>query len=137
MGPPPAAGVQPRAGKTRNPWGVWLLSLVTCGIYTYYWYYKANEEVKDYDANIKVDPVLALLAVAFGGILCLIPPIVSIINTGNRIRQAQQTAGVEERCSGGLGILLAILGGFHEVYYQSQLNKVWDKYGNPAEDTVL
>jgi hypothetical protein len=131
------AVTQPRAGKTRNPWGVWLLALVTCGIYGYYWYYKVNEDVRDFDQSIKVDPVLALLAVVFGGYLCLIPAIVSIINTGSRIRQAQQTAGAEERCSGGLGLLLAILGGFHHVYYQSQLNKVWDKYGNPAEDTVL
>ncbi len=133
----PGGVTQPRAGKTRNPWGVWLLALVTCGIYNYYWYYKINEEVRDYDANIKVDPVLALLAVAFGAILCFVPPIVSIYNSGTRIRQAQQTAGAEERCSGGLGLLLAFLGGFHHVYYQSQLNKCWDKYGNPPEDTVL
>jgi hypothetical protein len=136
-GPPATAAFQRRAGKTRNPWGVWLLALVTCGIYNYYWYYKINEEVRDYDSNIKVDPVIALLAVAFGGILCLVPPIVSIYNSGTRIRQAQQTSGAEERCSGGLGLLLAFLGGFHHVYYQSQLNKVWDKYGNPPEDAVL
>jgi hypothetical protein len=36
-----------------------------------------------------------------------------------------------------LGLLLLILGMFNMVYYQSQLNKVWDRYGNPEEGTVV
>jgi hypothetical protein len=141
--PAPVAGGQPsvafqrRAGKTRNPWGVWLLTFVTLGIYGYYWYYKINEEVRDYEQTIKVDPTLSLLAILFGGILCLIPPIISIINTGSRIQQAQKAAGASERCSGGIGLLLALIGGFHHVYYQSQINKVWDRYGNPAEHAFV
>jgi len=126
-----------RAGKTRNPWGVWLLSFITLGIYGLYWYYKLNEETRDYEQSIKVDPALSLLAILFGWGLCIIPPIVSIINTGSRVQQAQKAAGASERCSGGLGLLLALVGGFHHVYYQSQMNKVWDRYGNPPENTRL
>jgi drug/metabolite transporter (DMT)-like permease len=135
--PPYPAGFQRRVGKTRNPWGVWLLALVTLGIYGLYWYYKINEETRDYDQSIRVDPTLSLLALLFGGLLCSIPTIISIINTGSRIQQAQKAAGASERCSGGLGLLFAILGGFHHVYYQSQINKVWDQYGNPEPGTVL
>jgi Domain of unknown function (DUF4234) len=129
----PGTAFERRAGKTRNPWGVWLLYLVTVGIYGLYWYYKLNEETRDYEQSIKVDPTLSLLAI----LLCVIPAIVSIINTGSRIQQAQKAAGASERCSGALGLLLAIVGGFHHVYYQSQINKVWDRYGNPPENTRL
>ena len=126
-----------RGGKTRNPWGVWLLSLMTLGIYGYYWYFKVNEETRDYESSVHVDPIMALLALMFGWVLCFIPPIVSIFNTGGRIQQAQKAAGSHDRCSGALGLLLAFLGGFHTVYYQSQINKVWDQYHNPDPGTIL
>ena len=63
--------------------------------------------------------------------------LVSVVRTGCRIRQAQEAAGTSERCSGGLGFLFVLLLGTHLVYYQSQLNKVWDRYGNPPEGTPL
>ena len=37
-----------RVGKTRNPWGVWLLALVTLGIYLLWWYYTINNEIREY-----------------------------------------------------------------------------------------
>jgi hypothetical protein len=124
------------AGKTRNPWGVWLLGLVTLGIYQLWWYYEVNRELRDYDEHIDVQPGVALVAVLFGGILLGIPPIVSWVKTGGRIAQAQRLAGSTERCSGLVGVLLALIG-FGSVYYQSQINKVWDAYGNPLPGTPL
>ncbi len=131
------AGFVRRVGKTRNPWGVWLLSFVTLGIYGLYWYYKVNEEARNYDPRINVSPGLALLTIMFGGILCGIPPIVSLFRTGERIGQAQQRAGRQERCSGLIGLLLALCAGTYLVYYQSQLNKVWDTYGNPLPGSAV
>lgn len=43
-------------GKTRNPWGVWLLSLITIGIYPLIWYFKINKELRDFDPSIDVQP---------------------------------------------------------------------------------
>lgn len=63
--------------------------------------------------------------------------LVSVFRTGGRIQQAQIAAGAAERCSGGLGLLFGILGGFQTVYYQSQINKVWDRHGNPPENTAV
>jgi hypothetical protein len=123
------------AGKTRNPWGVWLLSLVTFGIYQLWWYYEVNRELRDYDERIHVQPGVALMAQLFGWIL-LVPPIVSYVKTGGRIAQAQRLAGSTERCSGLVGLLLSLIG-FGSVYYQSQINKVWDAYGNPPPRTPL
>ena len=47
--------------KRRNPWGVWGLVFVTLGIYGAVWYYKVNNELKNY--GIDVNPTTALLAV--------------------------------------------------------------------------
>jgi hypothetical protein len=126
-----------RVGKTRNPWGVWLTTLVTLGIYGYYWYYKINEEVRDYSPSVQVDPAISLLAYIFGGFTCGIVTVVTIVKSGGRIAQCQQDSRAQARCSGGLGFLFLILLGTHVVYYQSQLNKVWDQHGNPAPGTVV
>ena len=39
-----------------------------------------------------------------------------------------------KRCSALLAFLCV---GFAPVYIQSQLNKVWDQFGNPAEGTPI
>jgi Domain of unknown function (DUF4234) len=120
-----------RVGKTRNPWGVWLLSLITLGIYGLWWYYTINSELREYDDRINVQPGIALLAAFFP-----ITNIVSWVKSGGRIGQAQRFSGSKFRCSGLVGILLALIG-FGIVYYQSQINKVWDMYGNPERGTPI
>lgn len=132
----PASGAIQMAGKTRNPWGVWLLSVVTFGIYGLWWYYTINAELRDYHEQIRVQPGLSLMAVLFGYFTLEIATVVSWVRTGGRICQAQQLAGSRARCSGGIGFLLVLVG-FAAVYYQSQLNKVWDACGNPPPGTVL
>jgi Domain of unknown function (DUF4234) len=125
-------GSSNRIGKTRNPWGVWLLSLITLGIYGLYWYYMINAELRDYDQRIKVEPVWSLLAVVFPLITLYIATLVSWVRTGGRIGSAQQISGSRHQCSVLVGVLLGIIG-FGIVYYQSQINKVWDQYGNPTQ----
>lgn len=120
-----------RVGKVRSPWGVWGLSIITLGIYQLYWWYKVNEEARDY-GGVQVEPVLALLA-----LFVPIANIVSIVRTGGRIGQAQSSGGLASRCSGGLGFLLALLFATHLVYYQSQLNKLWAQHGNQPPGTAV
>jgi hypothetical protein len=109
---------------------------VTLGIYGLYWYFKVNAEVRGYDDRVKVEPVVSLLAITFGALL-IVPPFVSIYKTGTRIAAAQEAAGTNERANGMLGLLLAFLWVFYMPYYQTQLNKVWDRYGNKEADTAL
>jgi Domain of unknown function (DUF4234) len=49
---PPAYPVAPQgwgpAGQARNPWAVFGLSLITCGIYFLYWTYVTFQEMKDH-----------------------------------------------------------------------------------------
>jgi hypothetical protein len=119
-------------GKTRNPWGVWLLGLTI--VYPLIWYFKINKELRDFDPSIDVQPGTAVLAVTIGVILIGIPPLVSWAHTTSRIQKAQKLSGSRARCS----LLLCYVSSlFGSVYVQSQLNKVWDQYGNPAPGTPI
>ena len=52
--------------------------------------------------------------------------IVTIVRTGQRIGQAQEnTTARTARETAGSDCLLAVIGGFDLVYYQSNLNKLW------------
>ena len=96
-----------RAGKTRNIFLVWLIwPLITLGIYHFVWWYKINREARDFDDNIKVDPMLSLLAILIGWVI-IVPPFVSIYRTGDRIGKMQQDAGMDVSCSGLLGLVLS------------------------------
>lgn len=72
--------------KRRNPWGVFLLSLVTLGIYWVVWWYKINNELQNY--GVDNDPGVATLAIPLGGFI-IVPPFVSSYRTADRIRTAQ------------------------------------------------
>jgi hypothetical protein len=110
--------------KRRNPWGVFLLTIVTLGVYQYVWYYKINNELKNY--GIVVDPTVATLAVTLGW-LAIVPPLVSYYKTADRILQAQERSNAGERMIPVLALVLVlVVTGFHLPYYQSQINKVWD-----------
>jgi hypothetical protein len=126
----PVAGGNRVAGKTRNPWGVWGLSIITLGIYHLYWYYKVNAEVRDYDPSIEVEPGISLLAQFIP-----IANLVSIVKTAGRIARAESSSGASGRCSGGIGFLLIFVFGTWVVYYQGQLNQVWAQHGSPEPGT--
>lgn len=120
----PPVTVGRRVGKTRGPVAVWLLSLVTLGIYFLVWWYKINREVRDFAASIEVSPGIATLAVSVGS-LVVVPPVVSIVRTGQRIAIAQQSAGLPPTCSGVVGFLLSLVFGVNVIYYQAMLNQIW------------
>ena len=116
--------------KIRNPWGVIGLSLITLGVYYWFWWFFINREMRDLGNARGVDlgqsPGTSLVAVTLGSIL-IIPPFLSIWRTGRRMEGAQQAVGI----SGGSGPvfflmhLIPIVSLFAPVYLQSQLNKVW------------
>ncbi len=118
--------------KRRNPWGVFLLSFVTLGVYFFVWWYKINNELKNF--GIKSDPTISTLAVTLGAIV-IVPLLVSYYKTADRIRQAQEKAGSSERMIPVLGFVLwLVISTFAAVYYQSQLNKAWDALAAAGAD---
>ena len=114
--------------KKRSPIGVWLLALVTLGIYYFVWYYKINDEARRYLGDEEIKPVVALLAVLVGWILLLIPPFVSTYRTGQRIQRMQEKAGVTDTISPGIGLLLFIFSRLDMPYFQEHLNRIWRRY---------
>ncbi|MBO2453125.1 DUF4234 domain-containing protein [Actinomadura barringtoniae] len=123
--------------KRRNPVGAWLgLPMITFGIYGMVWFYKVHAELFGYDRRTGDSAMNALLSLLFGSITLGIWPLVMWCKLGGRIAQAQRAAGLPATCSGGMGFLLGILG-FGVLYYQLQLNKVVDRYGEtPAGQQV-
>ncbi|SNS79798.1 protein of unknown function [Actinomadura meyerae] len=129
-----AAGVNM---KRRNPVGAWLgLPMITFGIYGLVWFFKVHDELHQYDRRIDNAATGALLSMLFGAVTLGIWPLVVFVKLGGRIAQAQRAAGLQPSCSGGMGFLLGIFG-FGVLYYQIQLNKVVDRYGDtPAGQQV-
>jgi Domain of unknown function (DUF4234) len=113
--------------KIRNPFLVFVWSLVTLGIYYFVWYYKINRELRD-ASGVNVSPGVALLAVTVGW-LVIVPPFLSWYRTFERIVQAQRDAGVANEASPILGFILFVIAVFflpvEVIYAQDELNKVW------------
>ena len=126
-----------RMGKTRNIFLVWLVwPLITLGIYHLVWWYKINQEAHDLDADIEVNPAIAVVAITLG-VLIIVPPWVSIFRTGDRIGRMQSAAGLPSSCSGVLGLIASFFFGLHSLYYQNELNKIWARLGGAAEGTIV
>jgi hypothetical protein len=126
-----------REFKKRGPIAVWLLSLVTVGIYFFVWYYKINKEARDYLGDETIKPGIAVLAIFPGIILLLIPTIISVLNTGKRIRRMQEHAGVPDTISPGIGLLLFLISRLDMPYQQEHLNRIWNRYLQAQGPNVL
>jgi hypothetical protein len=70
--PPPTAqvGGTGAIGELRKPLTVVLLSLVTCGIYTFWWYYRNFEDMKQHSGE-GVGGLLGLLLAIFCSIIAV------------------------------------------------------------------
>lgn len=122
-----------QAGKSRNiilVWFVW--PLITLGIYHFVWYYKVNREAKDFDRRIEVNPAMAVVAISLGWLL-IVPPFVSYYNTGQRIARMQRSAGMQPTCNPWIGLILVFILSLHSLYYQQEMNQIWNRYHVPAE----
>ncbi|HET8528527.1 MAG TPA: DUF4234 domain-containing protein [Gaiellaceae bacterium] len=113
--------------KIRNPFLVFVWSIVTFGIYYLVWYYKINRELRD-ARGIDVSPVVALIAVSLGWIV-IVPPFVSWYRTFERIAAAQRAVGTSSEANPILGFILYVIAVFmlpvEVIYAQDELNKLW------------
>jgi Domain of unknown function (DUF4234) len=117
--------------KIRNPVTTLILDIVTLGIYGLFWWYYVNRELADLGrargtTELGQNPVNSVLALVPGGLI-IVPAIMTIINTGKRIKAAQRLAGRPEEANEWIGLVLMLV--FAPValwFYQDQLNKVWE-----------
>jgi Domain of unknown function (DUF4234) len=124
--------------KLRNPWGVIGLSIITIGIYYIFWWYFINREMRDFgrarNTDLGQNPGNSVLAITLGALI-LVPALVSMWRTSDRIQRTQETAGVERGANGPIiFILLLVIGPVGLWYAQSELNKAWERQasGGPA-----
>lgn len=68
---------------------------------------------------------MSLLAVTVGWII-IVPAVLSVVHTAQRIYRAQKHTGVEQQLNGWLALVMAlIIPPVFYAYQQSELNKVW------------
>lgn len=119
----------PSEGKIRNPWGVIGLSLITLGVYWWFWYYFVNKELAEMGKargteELGTSPGTSLLAVTLGCFI-IVPPFVSLYKFWVRKRNAAQLTGAEPGLEPALGwiiqLFLSIVGTF---IAQLDMNKI-------------
>jgi hypothetical protein len=117
--------------KIRSVWAVALLPFVTFGIYYFVWYYKINKEMVELGRargrsdELGESPGTSLLAVTLGA-LVIVPAVLSMIYTFQRIQATQRLTGRQEVLNGWLGLVLyLVLSPALPAYEQSGLNDAW------------
>src|SRR6187551_2714733 len=126
--------------KLRNPLGVVALSIITIGVYYFFWWYFINREMRDFgrarNADLGQSPRNSVLAVTLGWIIS-VPAIVSMWRTSYRIQRTEEVAGVERPASGPIIFILLLLIGPVGVWYaQSELNKAWTEQAAAASPAL-
>lgn len=112
--------------KKRDPLGVLGLSIITIGIYWLYWYYKVNDEICRFENDDTVRPGKALLAITLGWLI-IVPPFISVYNTSLHIVRMEQRAGIQQRLSPAINVILLMVASVGiGIYSQEHLNGVWD-----------
>src|SRR3954451_6172733 len=116
--------------KLRNPLGVVGLTLITFGIYYFFWWYYINREMRDLgrarNTDLGENPGNSVLAVTLGALI-IVPAIVSMWRTSDRIQRTEEVAGLERGANGPIiFILLLLIAPVGLWYAQSELNKAWE-----------
>jgi Domain of unknown function (DUF4234) len=119
------------SARIRGIIAVPLLTLVTLGIYGFVWYYKINREMADmgrasgHTDELGDNPVTSLLAITLGA-LVIVPAVVSLWHTFQRVQALQRLTGGGEPINGWLGVVLYFVIGIALYgYMQSGLNAAW------------
>jgi hypothetical protein len=109
--------------KHRSPVCVWLLAIITLGIYGLVYWYKIHTELAEFDQRRHLSPGFEVMSIVLLG-WTLVLPLMSIGSLAGKVRNAQNAAGLARSCSGLAGILFAFLFGTHLIYYQAKLNGI-------------
>jgi len=111
----------------RNPLGVLGLSLITLGIYFFYWYWKINDELSTFGHDDTISPTRSLMAILFGWII-IVPPFIALYNTAKHVQNDEQRLGIQPQLEPALTIVFLLLFSIvNGLYIQEHLNRLWDR----------
>ena len=132
--------IQGQSYLRRNPLGVLGLTVITFGIYAFYWYYMINDELRRFERDETISPTRSLMAVLFGWII-IVPPFIALYNTAKHVQSAEQRLGVQPQLEPALVIvIMLIISIANGVYIQEHQNRIWDRAGGavpPPPQPVL
>jgi len=101
-----APGAAP-IGQIRSTGTCILLSIVTLGFYTWYWYYKTHDEMKQHSGQGIGGPVALILAIFVGIVMPFLTP--------NEVGGLYERRGQAKPVSAGTGLWFLLLGWFFLV----------------------
>ena len=111
----------------RSPLGVLGLTLITVGIYFFYWYYKINDELRRFERDDTISPGRSLMAMLFGWII-IVPPFIAMYNTAKHLQAIEQRLAIQPQLEPALVIvIMLVISIANPVYIQEHLNRVWDR----------
>lgn len=123
----------PAALKVRSPAAVVLLTIVTFGIYSFYWVYQIGREMKEHnDSGLgpKVNLLLAVLSIFAG-----VTGIVLLFTIPNDVRATYEKDGrtVDISALAAFWNLIPLVGSIiWIVKVQHRLNTLWETSARPA-----
>lgn len=110
----------------RNPLGVVGLTLITFGVYGFYWWWKINDELRLVQRDDSISPTRSLMAMLFGWII-IVPPFIAAWNTATHIDAFERRVGVQQSVEPVLVlVLMIVLAIANGAYLQDHLNRGWD-----------
>ena len=116
----------------RNPLGVLGLTVITFGIYYFYWYYQVNDELRRFEHDETISPVRSLMAVLFGWII-IVPPFIAMYNTAKHVRTIEERLSMPSQLEPALVIIIMLLFSIaNGLYIQEHLNRIWDRSAGAA-----
>lgn len=120
--------------KQRNFWMILVLSIVTCGIYGFYYMYTMTRDLNQILGEQKIDPALAVLLTI---VTCGIYQFIWYYQYGNYIQNVAQSNDIKVFENGTTYLLWLVLGSFIVVgplvaqyLFVSNFNKITIAYNN-------
>lgn len=136
--PMPAGSLAPMGGSADGPIGkvrgtgtCVLLTIVTLGFYTWYWYYKTHDEMKQHTGNGIGGPIALILAILVGIVMPFLTP--------NEVGGLYERKGQPKPVAATTGLWYLLLGWFFLVgaivwfvKTNGALNEYWKSQGATA-----
>jgi drug/metabolite transporter (DMT)-like permease len=114
-------------GKRRGPWQVILLGLITCGIYTFYWYYQAMEDINRASGEQRINSAMLLIL----SIFCSPVVFVVLYKIDDQLTLLSKEEGVHYTPKYILWLLLTLILGVGPLVAVFQIigafNNIWDR----------
>jgi uncharacterized membrane protein YjgN (DUF898 family) len=117
----------------RDPLGVLGLTVITLGVYFFYWYWKVNDELRRFTGDESISPTRSLMAMLFGWLI-VVPPFIAMYNTALHVRGTENQLEVQGQLEPALTVVLMLVVAIgNTIYIQEHQNRIWDRASFPNE----